>query len=373
LSLLIAIAAFVAAFAIGTILHELAHAIAAVFVGFRLRRVRIGIGTSLFRGRLGDAEFEVGAIPGWGMVEIYPPLRDRRLAMFLHVAAGPAMDVLLLVAFVDAHAYLPAGEIGNAIIMPAILAQLTSTLANLWPHRAVVYGRETANDGLLMCQILWGTASLKSYRDGYCAILSRSLQPGEALPVFNAQSEKIAWHLMTRLAPPREATGTADAALEGLLTNDMPRCEALTVLDTLVTSALESIDPARLADLDQWSSRLHALAPDVATFRGSRGAVLIELGRFEEGLAMLAEAENGSPFNDCLVCAFRALGHFRQAEDARAKIQFSRAAALFKHEEWRGLEIYRIVRRIATEIGGDFTAPSTWSLSAATGLIRTGT
>jgi hypothetical protein len=373
LTLLIAIAAFAATHLVGTILHELAHAVAAVLVGFTPRHIRIGAGPKLFRVRLGEAIIEVRLIPGWGMVETYTPLVERRLGMFLHVAAGPASDIALLVALIAASKHLPSGEIYNAMIVPAILAQLLTTLANLWPHRATVYGQETGSDALLMWRILRHGTGIGPYRDVYGKMLSPHLASGETLPRFNRNSEIIAWHIVSDIG--RQSTAEPESAqrLERLLAEDLPTCERILVLDALATAALVAPKPAGRADLDRRSEALLALDPSSPTLRGTRGAALIEIGRYEDGIAMLADAEDDSQFNNCLVAAFRALGYFRSDQDDRAALQFDRATALFKHEEWRGLDIERIVRRIGAEIGRDLASPSTWSVQAARGTFRTRT
>lgn len=365
MTLLIAIAAFAATHLVGTILHELAHALAALLAGFTLRHIRIGAGPRLFNVRLGEALIEFRLIPGWGMVETYTPLVERRLGTFLHVAAGPASDIALLVALIAVSEYLPSGEIYNALIVPAILAQLLATFANLWPHRTTVYGKETASDALLLWRILRNGTGTGPYRDAYGAMLSPHLAAGETLPRFNRSSEIIAWHIFSGIG--RQSTAEPEAAqqLERLLAEDLPTCERIIVLDTLATAALVAPGPAGRADLDRWSEALLALDPGSATLRGTRGAALIEIGRHEEGIAMLADAEDGSQFNNCLVSAFRAIGYFRSGQDDRATLQFDRAAALFKHDEWRGLDIERIVRRIGAEIGRDLTSPSTWPKPAA--------
>jgi hypothetical protein len=59
------------------------------------------------------------------------------------------------------------------------------------------------------------------------------------------------------------------------------------VLDALVTDGLLFADPMLLAEMEQWSLRALQLGPEVRTLVGSRGAVLVELGRYQEGKALL--------------------------------------------------------------------------------------
>jgi hypothetical protein len=69
----------------------------------------------------------------------------------------------------------------------------------------------------------------------------------------------------------------------------LSREEELLVLDSLVTSGLISGDPAFRGQLDAWSQRAFKLGPDALTLRASRGAVLVDVGRWEEGKAMLSQ------------------------------------------------------------------------------------
>ena len=69
-------------------------------------------------------------------------------------------------------------------------------------------------------------------------------------------------------------------------------------LDSLATDALIFGDARE--QLDQWSRRAFELAPEVKTIRGTRGAALVELGRYEDGkvlLAPLAAAEERGRIN----------------------------------------------------------------------------
>src|SRR5712691_6883057 len=62
---------------------------------------------------------------------------------------------------------------------------------------------------------------------------------------------------------------------------DLVREEKMWVLDALVTDGLISGDPAVRARLDEWSLQALELGPELPTLLGTRGAVLVELGRYE--------------------------------------------------------------------------------------------
>src|SRR5262249_17722142 len=72
-----------------------------------------------------------------------------------------------------------------------------------------------------------------------------------------------------------------------LLDGGLPVEEEMLVLDALVTDGLLFADPMLLAEMEQWSLRALQLGPEVKTLAGRRGAVLVELGRYQEGKALL--------------------------------------------------------------------------------------
>ena len=110
----------------------------------------------------------------------------------------------------------------------------------------------------------------------------------------------------------------------------LSREENIVALDALVTSGLIYRDPPLRAHLDAWSQQALRLGPDIATLRGSRGAVLVELGRYEEGkvlLVPLVGAQPGKSFDAFMVSVF--LAH---AEHALGNVAAARALAAAARE-----------------------------------------
>ena len=60
-----------------------------------------------------------------------------------------------------------------------------------------------------------------------------------------------------------------------------------------------------LPEADAWSQEMLALEPDTVTFQGTRGSVLVELGRFNEGEALLREVwATSASETDAAISAF---------------------------------------------------------------------
>ena len=119
-----------------------------------------------------------------------------------------------------------------------------------------------------------------------------------------------------------------EAMLRELEGGDLAREEKMLVLDALVTDGLISGDPAVCPRLDEWSEQALALGPELPTLLGSRGAVLVELGRYEEGKALLAPLVASSPaqsFDSFMSHAFLARAERALGDEAVAR-QFADVA-----------------------------------------------
>jgi hypothetical protein len=98
--------------------------------------------------------------------------------------------------------------------------------------------------------------------------------------------------------------------------NSTYRPVQISAAGSLVTDGLISGDPAIRDHLDEWSLHALSLGPESPTLLGSRGAVLVELGRYEAGKALLeplVAADQGESFDSLMSQAFlaraeRALG-----------------------------------------------------------------
>jgi hypothetical protein len=74
--------------------------------------------------------------------------------------------------------------------------------------------------------------------------------------------------------------------------------EEMLVLDSLLTFALVSGDAELRPYLDAWSRRAQELGPEVKAVAATRGGVLIELGHYEAGMALLLPTMREPPAAD---------------------------------------------------------------------------
>jgi hypothetical protein len=135
------------------VLHETGHAVVTALLGWRVHRVVLGMGRTLWRLRVGDVPVEVRTFPVEGFVQPSPRnLRSPRLKSALIYFAGPGSELLLvlLIALVVGPATLLSyrEDIGLLIVQSLCIAALASAILNLIPHLAITATGEVANDGL---------------------------------------------------------------------------------------------------------------------------------------------------------------------------------------------------------------------------------
>src|SRR5215471_18109104 len=349
--LLLWVSLFLLGLAIGTVAHKAARLLCARFGSIPIRRIVIGRGPVLLRGRLGDIRLEVRLVPT-GMVVICA-----------ESASTPKRSAVLL--------YLLGGALGNIVVIGVII----------WLHRAGIAPPILHNDVgmpllapqagiLIFAQLMMigaGVAEpfvyarspqLKPYREGTTRppISSRSLaivriQYRVRLHqrLHNRDSRRKAWAAVQRELARGDLTPEEEMyALDWLITNWL-------MTDRLAAAGPTLADLSFRSKLDEWSGRAVRLGPKVKTLVGSRGAVLVELGRYREGKALLQSLVSikGAPLPDALLSriylarAEHALGN---AAAARRLIGQAQAIARTGARQPMLAAWMRVIQRAAREV-----------------------
>jgi tetratricopeptide (TPR) repeat protein len=378
--------------------HEAGHALAAWLLGLRIYRVCIGRGPPLFAWRVRRTLVEVKAVPVAGAVYVgFPDGRCFRLKHFLLFLAGPLANAVLLAL---ALMWLPPREvIRQASVLPSTLlpglcfvaGNVFLLLVSLVPCTVTLEGVKMPTDGLalLLTPFLSRKAiedklalffyqegvelaggrryaeAARRYEDGLARYpdswMNRSGLGNVLIPL--GEEGRARHHLLTLLSRPDLPPGVRLIVLENLATANL----ALIVRGQESAPAATAADPQTddgsspgeraddlLREADQLSlealDRARSLSlPNLASYRGTRGCVLIEMGKVEEGLVLLREAfeELQHPWEKAFCAGFLAWAAARRGdwEKSRRYLDLARRS----HPGCVGLE--RVTRELANGQG----------------------
>ena len=284
--------------------HEIGHALMARAVGFRVFSISCGVGPLLFDRLLGGVRLSVRAFPIDGGTVVTPSgTQGYRWKQALVIAAGPAVNAICLAAALALGPDLRVGRMldGPALGLVFVAANAFAVMINLLPIRVSTVHGLLPNDGLALLQtprldaaaveealtvryileaqscgdegrlrdaVSWIERGLQ--RQPYAAALHLAMGSTLALLGQYDEARRRFVHVtqLPGLTPVAQATAWNNIAWADVL---MARREGLEEADRLSQQALETVG---------WTP----------AFKGTRGAVLVAMGRTEEGLALLFEA-----------------------------------------------------------------------------------
>jgi hypothetical protein len=272
---------FLPGLAIGVVFHELGHLTCAAVGSIPVYKIVIGSGPLLWRSRFGSSWLELRAAPLAGRVQPYPVLKYRRFWWALFVLGGALGNLAVICLMYGLHA-VGAARNANDIMAPVMWVQVMMIILSLVPLGG--------NDGMLLLRMLRSRTHAPAPADlgkAYDTFLGGD---GKAdTPFTMTEASLRLWFHGFRFRTDRDARPEArEGMLRELHRGTLSHEEQIWALDALVTDGIVSGDPAVRPSLDAWSQQALALGPDRPTLQGSRGAVLVELGRYDEGKALLA-------------------------------------------------------------------------------------
>ena len=343
-----------------SVAHEIGHLLCARICSIPVSQFGIGSGPVVLRRRVGNTHLVLRLVPVGGLViPAASPDLQKRWPMAFFIVGGVLGNIAAIAVLIALHVAGAAPVVlYDRAGMPLIVAQagilvgtqLFFIILSLIPHRASLDGRPMASDGLQLLRLLSGSFP-------YAVMLEPYRRSATRQSVTSPASSRIAAQLACADRwTSEDARCDFRAALRRELTEGgLPAEEEMLVLDALVTDGLIFADPAVRPDLDQWSLRALQLGPKVKTLVGSRGAVLVELGRYQEGKQLLktvAFSSDAAPFDAFMSQIFLAraehgLGNADLAGDLMTK---ARSAIGKPNPGALGLAVMGLIERIENEM-----------------------
>jgi tetratricopeptide (TPR) repeat protein len=322
------------------VLHELAHAFTEVALGLRLFVVSYGLsGRVLYRRRFRDWTLEIRRSLSGGFALAAPrSTRWLRLRWSLVVAAAPLANALLAAAAFVAAPKFPSIE---GMLQSFAWANLILLVVSLFPWKYATPFGVSPSDGLALLTISFASSKMLQKRhaayfalegmdclrmkdpEGAEAWARKGLReyPGE---VSNRSVLGVALLALERLDEARSLFLELAASDEPLANE--PQNKAI-FLNNVAWADLLTGDGNLLEEADQYSQQAMRLTPWVASIKGTRGSVLVTLGRLDEGIRLLEQAfeEHDEKDNKAANACFLSVG-FKKAGNLAASQRFLETA-----------------------------------------------
>jgi hypothetical protein len=309
----------------------------------RVFGIIIGIGKTIWSGNLFGIDWTINLLLLGGITLVGArPVPFIRLKLFLIYLAGPASHVILAVVFILLGKILAPSGFGLQVLLSLVIANVVLALTNLFPFRISVTTGMQGTDGwhLLRVPFLHDAELTKRYI-GYFA--------GEALQAYAAndfdtarkwidqaftfdRTSGIARNVLGIIQMAKgESQASRETFLQILGTEEAkePGLHYILLNNIAYLNALLR-DPSLLPEADDYSAQAFQHLPWVPAVIGTRGTVLVELGQFEEGIALLKKAmslhidKQGKAANACHI----AIGEWRRGNPGAARKYLATAITL---------------------------------------------
>ncbi|MBW4520454.1 MAG: site-2 protease family protein [Scytolyngbya sp. HA4215-MV1] len=268
--------------------HEMGHFIFAKISGIKPYRVKVGSGPQLFRGRWFDAIFELRLFPSGGVTyTAYSHLEGLKTKLILFFIGGCSVNFLFLTILVSL--YFTTRQF---FILIFIGIELILLVSNLTPRTLKIDGRAYTSDGKNILSAL-KTDYEQVFKMLFAAyqksLLRYEHQDNIAAKKFLNNDLELLMKLSQ--AEAELSLGHFDEAvplfLEILQDAKLSSPEKAFILDYLSCVVVIHGCKRYLKEAEKWSAEAIRLASSSKTLQGTRGAVLIEAGRYAEGKQLL--------------------------------------------------------------------------------------
>lgn len=289
--------------------HELAHLTAARLLGYRVFKMIIGMGKTLFTRNIFGFPTEFKILPAGGLAIAAPTTKKYfRLKQFGFIFAGPFINLLLaalVYPFVSDELWsISALSYQLAPGLAFFYTNLFVLTYNLWPHDVTTSLGKLPSDGKLLLQtfrikpetieqslaarFVYEAAEdfqKKDYQKARHAI-------EEGLRRYPENFYLLNW-LSLLLIRFREFPEARAVSFKILAESEKVPLQHAMILNNIAYVDALMCDHELLPEADDFSQKAMANLAWHPAIKGTRGTVLVELGRIEEGIVLLKQSISG--------------------------------------------------------------------------------
>ncbi|WP_016876243.1 M50 family metallopeptidase [Chlorogloeopsis fritschii PCC 9212] len=332
--------------------HEMGHFVTAKIVGFNPYLVKIGMGRKILQFKLFNSVIEFASIPGGGITYISNlELQWLKLKLILMYLGGPIVHLILFLILTKIYEYYSYNLVDLSYIENInFLAQIEILLFifNILPLEARQYGITVGSDGKQVIDAL--TKSNQQFIQKLLG-LSRyaSKQDNSSENFFNNDLKSLQILFKAQAQINRQNFDDAIELLELLLNNpDFIQRDKVYIIDILASIVINHGEKKYLQQANKWSEQALLLANDIKTVRGTRGSILVELGRYNEGKEMLLPlTEAGNDTIDIAIsCCYIAKADYFLGNEEQVKTWLKKA----EQNSAGSPTLHQIISRVKREI-----------------------
>lgn len=329
-----------------TVAHELGHVFAGRLVGMHITGIEIGRGPLIIDFQLWGFQWQFRAAPFGGFTVGVPQGGGWvRLRQSLFILGGPLANLLLIVLALTLtglanplpHDFMERFSPGTMLL----IANALFVFGNLIPFKMDTSRGKWPTDGLQ----LWRTWCRSPEE---VEVIASNLHASEAQGCLsqrkNAETIVVLWEGLNE--HPDEVSleevrahsllcqGKAAEArrIYAKILGRYSKFEQLryTMFNNIAWTDVLMGDPALMWEADAGSRLALEAQPSVAPFKGTRGAVLVEMGDLDAGLRLLHEAlrENEDDRNKALNACFIGIANARRSDLEQCRSYFALARRL---------------------------------------------
>jgi tetratricopeptide (TPR) repeat protein len=299
------------------VLHELAHALAALLLGFRVFAIHLGMGKTLLSTRFLDVTWVIHPAPISAVTILAgPDMPYYRLRIFIITLAGPIFHAGL------AGGLFLADGIFNftGLWYPILLwTNILLFVVNIFPRKALVAVGPAGTDGLSLLQIprmnrdelqkkfasYYLLETLAQVDKGNEQKALRFAEQGAALYPDDPNALNGLGYARIYTRDHAQSKEVFEKAL-ALKEKQIPLMEMI-LHNNVAFANLILDDPSLLSEADAYSDKAFQALSWEPAIMGTRGGVLVALDRPEEGLVLLKKAmaqipeKRGKAMDACLI------------------------------------------------------------------------